>query len=88
MCQFFSLVSDGKGKIMYFDWELRKKCLDNVLDYLPDSHTSIADYFGYRGKEEDILNKYEYNPLTKILTVDQLNTKNDKERIQICGIFS
>ena len=23
MCKFFSLVSDGNGKIMYFDWEIK-----------------------------------------------------------------
>ena len=82
MCEFFSCVSDGKGKIMYFDWELRKKILNEELDYGPDSHTSIADYFGYKGKKEDKLNKYEYNPLTKKFTIDQLNTKDDSKQVE------
>ena len=82
MCQFFSVVSNGKGKIMYFDWALREKCLNKVLSYEPDSHTSIADYFGYRGKKEDVLNKYEYNPLTKKFQVDQLNTKDDSKVVE------
>ena len=84
MCQFFSLVSDGKGKPMYFDWKLRNKVLDGTLkgNYEPDSHTSIADYFGYKGEKEDKLNKYEYNPLTKVFQVDQLNTDDDSKQIE------
>ena len=82
MCKFFSSVSDGKGKFMYFDSKLRKECLSGKLNYNPDSHTSIADYFGYKGKREDVLNKYEYNPLTKVFEIDQLNSKDDSERIK------
>ena len=82
MCKFFSGVSDGKGKFMYFDSKLRKECLSGKLNYNPDSHTSIADYFGYKGKREDVLNKYEYNPLTKVFEIDQLNSKDDSERIK------
>ena len=33
MCNFFSLVSDGKGKIYYFDWELRQKCLKKEINF-------------------------------------------------------
>ena len=85
MCQFFSCVSDGKANVMYFDWELRKKCLSGEIKYSPDSHTSIADYFGYKGAMEDNLNKYEYNPLTKVFTIDQINTKDDSKRVKrIC----
>ena len=82
MCKFFSGVSDGKGRFMYFDSKLRKECLSGKLNYNPDSHTSIADYFGYKGKKEDVLNKYEYNPLTKVFEIDQLNSKDDSERIK------
>ena len=82
MCKFFSGVSDGKGRFMYFDSKLRKECLSGKLNYNPDSHTSIADYFGYKGKREDVLNKYEYNPLTKVFEIDQLNSKDDSERIK------
>jgi len=84
MCKFFSLISTGNGKPMYFDWELRKKCLSGEIDYNPDSHTSIADYFGYKGKKEDKLNKYEFNPLTSEFTVDQQNAKkDDAEKIRV-----
>ena len=68
MCDFFSFVSKGDGKLIYFDWKIRKKIIGGLIkDYESDSHTSIADYFGYKGAEEDKLNKFEYNPLTKIL---------------------
>ena len=83
MCKFFSLVSDGKGKPYYFDWELRKKVLSGeIKDYEPDSHTSIADYFGFKKEKEDKLNKYEYNPLTKYFTIDQINTEDDSAKIE------
>ena len=82
MCKFFSGVSDGKGKFYYFDSKLRKKCLSGELTYVPDSHTSIADYYGFKGKAEDTLNKYEYNPLTKEFTIDQLNTTDDSKEIK------
>ena len=82
MCKFFSGVSDGKGRFMYFDSKLRKECLSGKLNYNPDSHTSIADYFGYKGAKEDSLNKYEYNPLTKDFQIDQLNTENDSKKIK------
>jgi len=81
MCKFFSLVSDGKGNPMYFDYKIRKKILSGKLNYELDSHTSIADYFGYKGEKEDKLNKYEYNPLIKVFDIDQLNTTDDSEDI-------
>ena len=77
MCQFFSLVSDGKGKIMFFDWELREQIFAGVSNYEADSHTSIADYYGYAGEKEDKLNKYEYDFLTGSFIIDQINAKND-----------
>jgi len=36
MCKFFSGVSDGKGKFMYFDSKLRKECLSGKLNYEPE----------------------------------------------------
>ena len=57
MCQFFSFIYDAdEKKFMYFDAKMR----ENVGDYSPDSHTSIATYFGYTGNKEDKLDKYEY----------------------------
>ena len=82
MCEFFSCISNGQGSIWYFNWELRKKCLSGELDYSPDSHSSIADYFGFEGDKEDRMNKYEFNPLTGKFTIDQINGKDDSEVVE------
>ena len=84
MCKFFSMCSDGNGNPIYFDWDKRKQILDGVITNVesPDSHTSIATYFGHKGEKEDKLNKYEYNPLTKQFTIDQINTTDDKSIIE------
>jgi len=82
MRQFFSLVSDGNGKIMFFDWKIRKQIIDGKLDREADSHTSIADYYGYKGLAEDKLNKYEYNFLTGKFNIDQINTVDDSENVK------
>ena len=82
MCEFFSCISNGQGNIWYFNWELRKKCISRELDYSPDSHSSIADYFGFKGDKEDRMNKYEFNPLTRKFTIDQLNGKDDSEIVE------
>ena len=83
MCKFFSFDSDGKGNFYYFDWKLRKQILSGKLqDYEPNSHTSIADYFGFKAEKEDELNKYEYNPLTKDFVIDQINTTNDSKQAE------
>lgn len=82
MCRFFSLTSDGRGEIRYFDWEQRKRILDGELDYNPDSHTSINDFFGYKGELEDCRNKYEYNPITEVFTVDAIHGEDDSAEVK------
>ena len=91
MCQFFSLISNGEGKVYYFDAEQRKAILkgkDKAFKNVEtaDSHSSISSYFGFTEKKADVVNKYEYNPLTKVFTVDQINAKtDDREQVQkIC----
>jgi hypothetical protein len=74
MCDFFSFVSNGKGKYFYFDWKDRtnddlKKKIDSF-----DSHSEICAHFNV---DCDKVNKYEYNPLTKNFKVDQINLKKD-----------
>ena len=81
MCQFFSLISDGKGKAYYFDAKVRKQILMGKIDYMLDSHTSIADYFGFTSKKEDEVNKYEYNPLLKKFQIE-LHTTDDSKQIK------
>src|SRR5262249_4314346 len=80
MCKFFSFCSDGNGTAIYMDWKLRKQILDgniNNVEYT-DIHKYNATKFGHKGEREDKLNKYEFNPLTKEFTVDQINTVDDK----------
>jgi hypothetical protein len=80
MCKFFSLVSDGKGKVFYCDNVKREELLkSNPTSLEPDSHTSICSI---NGISDDKVNKYEYNPLLKTFTVDQINVKDDSEEIK------
>ena len=79
MCNFFSFNSDGKGNVFYFNAEQRAALReDNPQNYEPDSHTSIAHFHGFDASGEDKLNKWEYNPLTRKLVADQINTTNDE----------
>lgn len=82
MCNFFSLTSDGRGEIRYFDWAQRKRILDGELDYDPDSHTSINDFFGYKGEMEDCRNRHEYNPITGVFTVDAIHGEDDSAEVE------
>ena len=61
MCKFFSTVSDGKGKAMFFKIEDVAKIMaeGNPQNYNFNSHTSVADYHGYKSAKEDKLNKWE-----------------------------
>lgn len=78
MCNFFSFCSDGNGKYYYFNWKQRQKLLkNNPKNYSVDSHTSIADFYGFEGIKEDKLNKYEYNPLTGDFNKDKISTTDD-----------
>ena len=81
MCSFFSLVSTGDGKALYFDGKKRKKIREEGLDYEQDSHSSISSYYGYQGEKEDILNKYEYNPFLGVFIINQKNNKTDDSGI-------
>lgn len=75
MCQFFSLISDGKGNAKYFDAEQRKQIKSGKLTgrhrhrLSPDSHSSIAEHYDM-GK----YNAYEYDPFTKVFHIDNLNS--------------
>ena len=82
MCKFFSIVSDAKGNFYYFDWKQRQEILKGKIKESADSHTSIADFYGFKGQKEDKLNKYEYNPFTKQFTVDQINTFDDSKEVE------
>ena len=83
MCDFMSVCSDGKGKLYYFGSVERKRIRDKKLDYdSADSHTTIADFYVFKGKREDKLNKYEWNPITNELKIDKMNARNDNEKVK------
>ena len=91
MCQFFSTVSDGKGNMYYFDYEIRKRIINGELNYETDSHSSIIEYFFGKqsqvayfksGDKELQYNKYEYNPLTKEFIIDTINVEDDSRIIK------
>ena len=74
MCNFFSFVTDPvhhPAEYYFLDWEYRKADLD---DGGVDSHSHICKEFNLC---EDVCNKYEYNPLTKMFTADQINSERD-----------
>ena len=67
MCEFFSFITEPKnypGQKFYLDWEYRK---DHLSENDADSHAHICSVHNI---QEDICNKYEYNPILKILKLD------------------
>jgi len=79
MSEFFSFLTNGRGKAYYFDAKIRKRILSEKWGYDTDSHSSIAKYFRSHGELEDELNEWEYNPLTKELIAHKINTTYDKD---------
>jgi len=92
MCKFFSLVSDGKANVLYFNSEQRKKIIAGTMTDRngnaiteTDSHSSILAANGIFGVSEDLYNKYEYNPLTKLFEIDRINVIDDSAAVkQFC----
>jgi hypothetical protein len=82
MCKFFSFISDPTKPVperfKYFNWEQRQDFMSGTIkEESPDSHTSIAHFYGYSAKQEDSLNKYEFNPTSNVFKVDQINSRKD-----------
>ena len=80
MCSFFSFVSNGEGKLYYFNWIQRQAIFNDEL-FSPwqsienaDSHSEICAFYDLHC---DMVNKYEYNPLTKCFTDAQINCHED-----------
>ena len=74
MCNFFSFMTDPvnhPAEYYFLDWEYRKA---NLEEDDADSHSHICKEFNLC---EDVCNRYEYNPLTKMFTVDQINSERD-----------
>jgi hypothetical protein len=89
MCKFFSCISNGKGKVLFFlvkDIEKIQRA-GNPKNYNWNSHTSIANFYNV---DEDKWNKWEYNPETKILKLDgNLITKSDDKDsvLDVCNKY-
>ena len=78
MCDFFSFVTEPEkhgGKRFYFNWKYRSA---HLTDDKHDSHSSICKHYGL---DEDVCNKYEFNPLTKEFKIDKINSEID-DRLQ------
>ena len=74
MCKVISVVTDPikhPEEYYHFDWEYRKAQLDEDD---ADSHSRICAHFKL---DEDVCNKYEFNPLTKAFTIYRINSKRD-----------
>jgi hypothetical protein len=72
MCKFFSFRSDGAGKYYYLNKKQRVELREKGKEDNADSHSFISEYYGFKGKDDDLLNKYEYNPFTKDFTIDNI----------------
>lgn len=79
MCNFFSCISDGNGNVSHFTLHdvVSIMATGNPEDYNFNSHTSYMAFAGIKGRKEDEVNKWEYNPDTKALTADALYAECD-----------
>ena len=83
MCKFFSITTKGDGVPMYIPLKERKLIVAKKSKYEnPDSHTSINEYFGLKGADEDKTNKYEFDYFKNKFIVDQINTTDDTHIIE------
>jgi hypothetical protein len=81
MCNFYSFLTDKKGNRYAMGHDIRVKIRNGESDLREDSHASIAKLWKV---SEDKCNKFEFNPLTKKLTLDTQNLPfNDSELINI-----
>ena len=86
VCKFFSVVSNGKGKVLHFTLEQIQKIQrdGNPENYNWNSHTSIMHFNNIKGQQEDKWNKWEYDCEQRKLILDgDLNTKkNDEDSVK------
>jgi hypothetical protein len=84
MCKFFSCISNGKGKTLFFTPTqiITEMVKGNPNEYNWNSHTSIASFNGIIGVSEDRWNKWEYNIEDKVLRIDNLNVVDDNDKVK------
>ena len=81
MCNFYSFLTDEKGNRYAMGHQIRLDIRSGKSNLREDSHASIAVLHKV---DEDKCNKYEFNPLTRKLTLDTNNLGfNDSELINI-----
>lgn len=83
MCMFFSAISNGKGKVLFFTVEeiVKEMVKGNPDEYNWNSHTSIAHHNKLSSREEDKWNKWEYNPEKKEIKADSLVVTDDRKEV-------
>jgi len=84
MCDFYGFLTDKKGNRYAFTKEMREDVLSGKSNLRTDSHASIAEHYFGDSKKEDLYNKFEFNPLTRKLKLEQMNLGfDDSELINI-----
>jgi hypothetical protein len=79
MCNFFSFISNGRGKVSFADAKLRTDP-EFIKNFEPDSHTSLAAHFYKSAAADDQVNKFEF--LNGEFVVDQINVADDTEQVK------
>lgn len=86
MCEFFSCISDGKGKVTHFNLAdiVEIMASGNPKNYSWNSHTSICHFNKLTPQQEDKVNKWEYNPYKKTLEADNGHPAgDDSKKVQV-----
>jgi len=83
MCMFFSAISDGNGKVKFFELEdvVNEMVQGNPKSFDWNSHTSIATFNKITPTQEDKWNKWEYNVDKKEIKADSLVSLDDRDLV-------
>ena len=79
MCKFYSVVSDGKGRVEGFEAYEVREMLEKKVTRDFNSHTFLCEK---KNIKEDKWNKWEYEPISKKLEQDTLVTDDDRLWVQ------
>jgi antitoxin component YwqK of YwqJK toxin-antitoxin module len=79
MCKFYSVVSDGKGRVEGFEAYEVREMIEKKEKRNFNSHTFLCEK---KNIKEDKWNKWEYEPISKKLEQDTLVTDDDRLWVQ------
>ena len=79
MCRFYSVVSDGKGRVEGFEAYEVREMLEKKVKRDFNGHTFLCEK---KNIKEDKWNKWEYEPISKKLEQDTLVTDDDRLWVQ------